>query len=140
VFSTRSPGFSVIFLATAPTDSSTALLPIRASQLCRGPSAAAPAGEPCLSSTNPRFTYSAVGFDLLTDGVDPMAGAAKFNAYNSSISQGGFVTVAPGQTGTTPITINPAEWALTPAKGVLAVVLDNQSGKDEASLHEVKLG
>ena len=65
VFSTRSGGASIAFLADAATDGSTALLPVTSTQLCR-------AGEPCLSkNTNPRFTYSAVGFDLTeTVGAD----------------------------------------------------------------------
>src|SRR5207244_1665819 len=49
VFSTRSAGASLLFLASAPTDGSTALLPVRSSQLCR-------AGEPCLNAAHPRLT------------------------------------------------------------------------------------
>src|SRR5437879_1341964 len=41
VFSRRSGGFSTVALAEAPTDSSTALLPVLSSQLCR-------TGQPCL--------------------------------------------------------------------------------------------
>ena len=52
VFSFRSPGASVLFFAAAPTDSSTTLLPVLSSQLCR-------ASEPCLNQANPRFTYEA---------------------------------------------------------------------------------
>ena len=55
VFSTRSAGASIAFLADAATDGSTALLPVCSSQLCR-------TGEPCLSKTgNPdsRTTRSA---------------------------------------------------------------------------------
>lgn len=132
VFSTRSAGASLNFLATAPTDSSTALLPVLSSQLCR-------TGEPCLSASNPRITYRAVGYDLVNGGADDtVPGKAKFNAWNSAISQGLFVTVAPGATdATSQISIDPAEWQLTPAKGLMVVTFDNKSGADEAQLIEV---
>jgi subtilisin family serine protease len=131
VFSTRSAGASIAFLAAAPTDSSTALLPVLSAQLCR-------AGEPCLSAANPRITYHAVAFDLVNGGVDEVAGTAKYNAWASAISQGGFVTVAPGGTdATTTIEVNSAEWALTPAKGLMIVTFDNKSGEDEAQLIDV---
>ena len=131
VFSTTSPGASSVALAVAPTDSSTILLPILTSQLCR-------AGEPCLNAANPRFTYSAASFDLNNGGVDEVDGTAEFNAFNPSISTGGFQTLAPGATSSEPIAVNAAEWALTPTKGVMVVALDNKSGKDEAELLEIK--
>ena len=130
VFSTRSPNASVQFLATAPSDSSTALLPVLSSQLCR-------ATEPCLSATNPRFTYRAVSFDLIDETAKEVAGSAKFNAWGSSISQGGFASVAPGASASVPISVDSAEWARTPAKGLMVVTHDNKSGADEAQLIEV---
>jgi len=132
VFSTRSPGASIVFLAAAPTDSSTALLPVRSSQLCR-------TGEPCLSKlSNSRLTYHAVSFDLVNGGTKVVAGSAKYNAWSSSISQGGFVTVAPGAAdATTVISVNSAESNLTPALGLMVVTFDNKSGADEAQLIRV---
>ena len=134
VFSSRSPGASTsIFGAIAPTDSSTAVLPVLTSQLCRPQ-------EPCLSAANPRITYSAVAFDLAYGGVKAVAGTAKFNVWASAISQGGFTTVAPGgRDASTVIAVDPAEWERTPAKGIMVVTLDNKSGKDEAQLIEVEL-
>ena len=131
VFSERSGGASIAFLATAPHDSSTILIAVRSAQLCR-------ATEPCLNAANPRFGYSAVGFDLTdTEGPDPVDGIARFNAWSSSISQGGFQTVAPNGTATEPISINPTEWALTPALGLMIVTQDNKAGADEAQLIKV---
>ncbi len=139
VFSTRSPGASIAFLAAAPTDSSTVLLPVRSSQLCRTFSDPTK-NEPCLSKlSNPRLTYHAVSFDLANGGTKVVAGSAKYNAWSSSISQGGFVTVAPGATdATTVISVNSAESNLTPALGVMVVTFDNKSGADEAQLIRVK--
>ena len=133
VFSTRSDGASLNFLAAAPTDSSTALLPLLSSQLCR-------AKEPCLSAANPRISYHAAAIDLLNGGVKVVAGTAKYNVWSSAISQGGFATVAPhGSDDSNVISVNSAEWARTPAKGLMIVTLDNKSGKDEAQLIDVTL-
>jgi minor extracellular serine protease Vpr len=139
VFSTRSSGFGLDFFATAKTDSSTAELPIRTGRLCRGDNPATPANdpEPCLNAANPRFTYHAITFDR-DGGVDVVSGTAKLNAWSPSISTGGFQTVAPGESATEDITINAAEWAMTPTLGVMVVTLDNKNGKDEATLIEAK--
>jgi subtilisin family serine protease len=132
VFSARSPGASIAFLASAPTDGSVAELPVLTSQLCR-------TAEPCLSSSaNPRLTYHAVSFDLVNGGTDQVKGSAKFNPWTSAISNGGFATVAPNATdATNTIAVDSAEWALTPALGVMVVTLDNQSGAGQAQLIKV---
>ena len=133
VFSTRSAGASINFLATAPTDGSTAEIAALSSQLCR-------TREPCLSSSNPRITYHAVSFDLLNGGVDEVDGSAKYNVWSSSVSQGGFATVAPGASdASNTIAVNSAEFGLTPAKGLMVVTLDNKSGQDEAQLIDLTL-
>jgi subtilisin family serine protease len=133
VFSTRSAGASLNFLASAPTDSSTAELALLTSQLCR-------TGEPCASAANPRITYHATGFDLINGGVDAVPGTASYNIWSSAISQGGFATVAPGGSDTSNvIAVNPTEWALTPAKGLMIVSFDNKSGENEAQLIDVRL-
>lgn len=127
VFSTRSPGASIAFFAVAPTDSSTLLLPFRNTQLCR-------TAEPCMSQAgNPRFTYHAASFDVIYGGPDDVVdGTAKFNAWSSSITQGDFLTVPPGGEASTTISINPAEWALTPAMGIMVVGVDDKAGQEEA--------
>jgi minor extracellular serine protease Vpr len=133
VFSLRSGAGSLDFLATAPTDSSTALLPVLSSRLCLP-------NEPCLSAANPRITYHAVAVDTINGGVDEVKGSARYNVWASAISQGGFATVAPGATDTSVgIAVNSAEWKLTPAKGLMIVTLDNKSGQNEAQLIPVKL-
>jgi minor extracellular serine protease Vpr len=132
IFSTRSSGADVDFFAVAPTDSSTALLPILSDRLCR-------TGEPCLSSVNPRLTYHAAGFDLASGFVDVLRGSAKYNAWSSSISQGDFVTVPAGGSQSVPVSINPTEWALTPALGEMIVTLDNRAGAGEAALLPLRL-
>ena len=51
---------------------------------------------------------------------------------------GGFQTVAPGASATHNVSINAAEWALTPALGSMIVTLDNKNGKEEATLLDAK--
>ena len=100
VFSTRSSGNFLDFFATAKTDSGIAELVAQTSRMCRGDNPATPANdpEPCLSSTNPRFTYHAVSFGR--DGtVDVVQGTAKYNPWNPSISVGDFTDRRTGRFG-----------------------------------------
>jgi minor extracellular serine protease Vpr len=142
VFNLRTGAGHLSFLASAPTNSSTMLLPVRiqsslttatARQLCLG------GGADCLSAANPRFSYrvSTVGLRLTEN--DTVPGTAGYNAWTSSISQGAFVPLAPNQSVDVPIAVNMAEWALTPAKGVMVVSRDNKNGQDEARTIEVKV-
>jgi hypothetical protein len=59
--------------------------------------------------------------------------------WNNAITTGGFAyQVAPGASDTlNVIQINSAEWALTPALGVMVVSTDNKSGAEEAQLIKV---
>lgn len=137
VFSTRSQGGSIAFLASAPTNSSTLLAPVRIwssnanlRQLCR-------TNEPCLSEANPRLSYRVQTFGLRLAEDDVVDATARFNAWSSSISQGMFVPLAPNASETVPITVDVAEWAQTPARGVMVVSQDNRNGQDEARVIEV---
>jgi subtilisin family serine protease len=132
VFSLRSGRSTIAFFADAPTDSSTVLIPVLSTALCMS-------GEPCLSSTNPRFSYSAASFDLWNGGVDEVEGTARYNPWTPAIETGDYAEVPPGGTATVTVTINRAEWALTPALGLMVVALDNKSGPDEAELIELKV-
>jgi minor extracellular serine protease Vpr len=110
------------FNTDAPTDGSTVLLPFLASDVG-------------LSPANPRFTYSATLFDLDGTAAD-VPGTASFNAFSPAISTGQFVSVDPGARATVPVSVDPAEWALTPALGLMVVTEDNAAGKAEAALLE----
>ncbi len=65
-------------------------------------------------------------------------GSAKYNAYSPAISQGQFAAVAPGGSTKVSVSVNNAEWANTPALGVMVVVIDNASGANEARLLPVE--
>ncbi len=124
VFDLRTGAGSIRFLADAPFDSSTIALPVLISQLCA-------TGSPCLSAANPRLRYHTVAFGLTDGTVDIVDGVAAFNAFDPAVSTGGFNVVAPNGTATETIAFNAAEFALTPALGLLVVSHDNASA-DEA--------
>jgi hypothetical protein len=120
------------FAPFAPHDSSTILIPITASQLCRP-------NLPCLSAANPRFTYAAFGFDLSDTFTDDTSSAtARYNAWTPALGPFAFGSVAPNGTATEPLSINAAEWAQTPALGLMVVSQDNKAGADEADLVKIK--
>jgi len=124
--------FQSAFAVSAPHDSSTLLVPIRTALLCRAP-------VPCLNAANPRFTYAAFGFDL-TDAFtdDTSSGTARYNAWTPAIGPFAFGTVNPNQSATVQVAINAAEFAQTPARGLLVVTQDNKAGADEADLVPIK--
>ncbi len=126
---------SIDYFAFAPTDGSTAILPVDFAQLCPdGPGSTKP--DPCLEAGKP-FTYHAESRNLLDGAVKTVSGTAKFNPWSPSISTGAFLTVDPGKTATTPI-VKSGEWAKTPALGLMVVTQDNKSGSDEAQLIPVQ--
>jgi subtilisin family serine protease len=116
---------TINFLADAPTDGSTILVPVLASSLG-------------LSPSNPRFTYTETTYDLLDNTSASLPGSASFNAFAPAISNALFVPVAPNKTASVPVAINPTEWAKTPALGLMVVVQDNTSGERQANLLPVR--
>src|SRR5881275_3626233 len=122
VFNLATGAGALEFFATAPTDGTTVLMPV----------VAADAG---ITATHPRFSYTAQTADLLTGNVDAITTAARFNAYNSSISTGAFATLPPGASASVPLSIDRREFRLTPALGQMVVSLENRaSGGSEALL------
>jgi subtilisin family serine protease len=130
VFDLRTGDGSIEFLADAPTDSSTMVLPVLIDQLCA-------AGSPCLSASNPRITYSATGFSQTDGTADDPASEASFNVFNPSVSTGMFDAVAPGQKVQQQVTYNSSESANTPARGFMVITHDNATGR-EADLISVR--
>jgi minor extracellular serine protease Vpr len=112
------------FNADAPTDGSTVLMPVLASDMG-------------ISPTNPRFTYTMNAFDD-TGASEALTGTAKFNAFTPSISNAIVVSVGPNLTVDVPVTIDAAEFAKTPALGFMIVTEDNHSGEDQANLLKIK--
>jgi subtilisin family serine protease len=101
------------YLADAPTDSSSMILPVDFGQLCA-------TGEPCLSSTG-HFTYSVQALSLSDGTLDTSDGSATFNPNASAVNTGMFDEVAPNTSATETLTVNPTEQAASPALGWMVV-------------------
>jgi minor extracellular serine protease Vpr len=121
VFNLATGGGVLEFLATAPTDGSTVLLPLVAADVG-------------ITSANPRFSYVAQTTDRTTGNVDTISTAAGFNAFSNSISTGAFVVLPPGTGAGVPISVNRKEFALTPALGEMVVSLENMTKANEQAL------
>ena len=117
---------SIDFFADAPTDGSTVLMPVFASSLGLSPSSSA-------------FSYQVQFFNNYYGTVGLVPGVASFDVFNPSISNAMFVTVAPGATASVPFQVVPAQWAKTPALGLMVVTQDNRSGGSQAHLLRVGL-
>jgi len=130
---------TVLRLATAPTDGSTILLPVRASEL-RSPTdpklkTHCSSGKACaVDATNPTFSYTAQLFDLTSDAADSIPALARFNSFTPAISTGAFATIGPAGTASVDLNLNPTVFADSPALGAMIVSLDNFSGKKQAKL------
>jgi len=111
----------VRYLAVAPTDGSTLLLPVLASDLG-------------LSAASPRFTYTGQSFDGLTGAADVFPGTATFDAWNGALVLPDFAAVDPGTTVTEPIGLVPATFTAAPPLGLMVVRQENLSGQDQAQM------
>lgn len=108
------------FLAQAPTDSSTILLPVYASDLgMKSPQA---------------FTYAAAGFSIITNAEDQVDGTATYNPWAPALENGQYESVAPEATVAVPVAVNAAEFATQKPLGVMVVNTDNAAGAGEALL------
>jgi minor extracellular serine protease Vpr len=109
------------FFATAPTDGTTVLLPLVAADVG-------------ITTSNPRFSYVAQTTDLLSGNIDTITTPARFNAFNNSISTGAFDLLPPGASASETISIDPTEFALTPALGTMVVSLENMTKENRQAL------
>ena len=108
------------FLTTAPTDSSTLLLPVHASDL----GLTADAGQ---------FSYTVDSFSPYGES-DSMTGPAVYNPWAPALSNGQFEIVPRNGTVSVPVTGDAAAIAAQKPLGLMVVALDNAAGKNEALL------
>jgi len=125
VFNVATGAVTVRFLASTSTDTSTIILPFNTADVG-------------LSAANARFSYSVASFDLLGTDTDSFPTTAAFNAFSPAISTGQFVELDPNGKALVDLTVNPTEFAATPALGIMVVTPDNKNGKSEATLAKVK--
>lgn len=109
------------YLAMAPTDSSTILLPVQAADLG-------------LSADSGAFSYTATSYTVKGTDSDEFSGWASYDPWNRAIEDGGGATVVRNQRAEVPIVVNNAAFAQQRPKGVMVAVFDNRSGASEASL------
>jgi minor extracellular serine protease Vpr len=114
------------FLADAPTDGSTVLIPVFASSLGLSPSSSA-------------FTYQVFFFNNFFGTAGRVPGAGSFDVFHPAISNAMFAPVAPGTTVSVPFQVDPAQLRKTPALGLMVVTEDNHAGGSQASLLPVRL-
>jgi hypothetical protein len=132
VFDLATGAGSIEFLADAPFDSTTMVLPVLFDQLCTTDTA-------CLSATTfQRFNYRAVSLGITDNTEDDVDGVASFNAFTPAISNGMFDVVAPNGSASEDVTINKTEFAQTPALGLMIVSHDN-TNRTEAQTVRVRL-
>ena len=113
---------SALFLASAPTDSSTVLLPILASQLG-------------LTPTDGDFTYTVQTFSLEGAGADAMKGKAGFNPFKPALMEFPYEVVAPGDSVAVEVSFDVTAFSQNP-RGVMVVSTDDAAG-GEVQLLEV---
>ncbi|WP_246159831.1 S8 family peptidase [Microbacterium rhizomatis] len=117
--------FAAGYLATAPTDSSTIILPVNASDLG-------------LTAAAGTFSYSVESFGVVDGGSDSMPGSAVYNPWSPALSNGQFVEVPRNGSVNVDVAVNGAAFAAQKPLGVMSVVLDNASGSGEAILIKAK--
>ncbi|MCT9818946.1 S8 family serine peptidase [Microbacterium sp. W1N] len=110
------------YLAQAPTDSSTILLPVTAAQL----------------GLTGAFDYTVQSSSLTSGGEDAVDGWATYDHTNPALSNGQYVTVPKRGKADVTFTVNGAAYEAQKPLGAMVVVADNQSGADEALLVKVK--
>ncbi|PFG18022.1 PA domain-containing protein [Propionicimonas paludicola] len=109
------------YLAQAPTDSSTILLPVNASQLG-------------LSATSGAFKYTASAYTVLGLGEDSFDGWASYDPFHKPFTDSDQVMVGRNKTAKLTVVANQAAYAAQKPKGLMVVSVDNKSGASEAAL------
>ncbi|HKP06576.1 MAG TPA: S8 family serine peptidase [Microbacterium sp.] len=126
-FSLTGPdAFALDFAPVAPTDSSTILIPVLASDLG-------------ITAESPAFDYTVQSFTLLDDAsFDGFDAVATYNPWAPALENGQFVTVPVGGRTDVPVAVDAAAFTAQKPLGVMAVVLDNPAGANEAILVKAK--
>ena len=110
------------FLAQSPTDSSTILLPVYASQLG-------------LSAESGAFDYTVASYSVIDSSLsDEFYNKANYDPFNPAISNGHSADVRVNRSATVQLTVNSAQVNAQKPLGTMVVVLDNKSGENEALL------
>ncbi len=124
VFDLNEGGGTINYLADAPTDSSTMVLPVDFAELTD----ASPSTS--LGGANQRITYSIVATGL-TDGTqDTGDNTAVFDPFSPAVDTGMFDVLPPGGSAVETLTVNPAELVKSPSLGWMIVSHENESDNE----------
>lgn len=115
------------WVATAPMNGSTIELPVLASELGL---------DPAVNST--KFSYSVASFSIVPGGLVDTTGVGQFRSHQPPVSTGAFLSLAPGETKSTTLSVNKGQLAVSPVLGWLAVSLDDARGA--AQVEEIPIG
>jgi len=110
------------FLAQAPTDSSTILLPVNLADL----------------GITGAFDYTVQSFSGTTDGSDAFDGTATYDPSKPAFGNGQYEVVPRGGKTSVTVRTNAGAYAAQKPLGAMVVVVDNESGADEALLVKTK--
>jgi subtilisin family serine protease len=111
------------WVATAPMNGSTVLLPTLASDI--GLDAA-------VNST--KFRYSVAGFSIVPGGLVDTTATAEFRVDQPPVSTGSFFTLAPGASASATVTVDRAKFAAAHQLGWMVVTQDDANGPAQADL------
>ena len=106
-----------LFFAVAPTDSSSVLLPVRASHLG-------------LTPADGDFTYSVQSFSLEGAGSDAMSGTAGYNPFAPALTDYPFEELEPGESTSVTIDFDPVAFGKQKPLGVMVVSTDDAAGAE----------
>ena len=110
------------WVADAPANGSTVLLPILASDI----------GQ---TGDNARFSYDIAGFSIEDSAlIDVVAGQAEFGIKKPAVSTGDFLALDPGGSATLNLAVDKGKLAVSPALGWMVVTLDDANGAAQADL------
>jgi subtilisin family serine protease len=112
-----------LWVADAPANGSTVLLPTLASEIGQN------------ATNNTRFSYGITGFSVEDSSlVDPVAGQAELDPFHPAISTGDFVPIGPGGNASLPVWVNKGLVGTQHPKGWMIVTQDDANGAAQADL------
>lgn len=115
------------WVASAPMNGSTMLLPTLASEIGL---------DPAVNST--KFNYSVASFSIVPEGLVDVTATGTFRSHQPPVSSGQQLTLNPGQTGSVTVSVDRGKFASAPQLGWLVVTLDDPNGAAQAD--EVPIG
>jgi len=116
-----------LWVANAPMNGSTILLPALASEIGL---------DPAVNST--RFRYAVNAFSIVPGVLVDTTAFASFRSHQPPVSTGQFIPLAPGASATLNVSVDLGKVAGTPQLGWLVIGLDDANGAAQAD--EIPLG